>query len=668
MPFSLTGPDSFYAADETTWWDAVDKALKGAPRKRLYGETEDGLEIAPLYQRRTDLPARALRTGQDWTVVQRIDIPDPAQANAQILRDLENGAGGLDLVFAGAPSAHGNGILVETVEGLEALFDGVQLDLIELRLDAGERSVEHLALLLAYLERKGIDPASVDVAAGTDPFGWIALNGLMPSEPQISDRYLKDMVASVDRSGSPARLFNADGRVWHGAGGTPAQELALVLSSAAANLRLLEAAGLAPETWADRISISLVADADQFGTIAKARAFRALWACVLDGAQLPQTPARVHMSTSYRMLTRQDPWVNLLRNTVAAFAAGIGGADSVCVLPHTLAVGLPDGLARRLARNTQSILLEESNLAKVADPAAGSGALEDRTEKLCLSAWEMFQEIEGAGGLEAALGSGLVQRRIEEAAAALDRSVAFRKRPITGVSEFPDLSEKAVSVLEPSAKEPATTSAALDLPPPGDGAWFDALRRAALGGYSLPSPVRELAKPDNSVTVQKLRPMRVAEPFERLREAAAAAEERSGEAPKVFLASLGTLAQFSARASWTSNAFSAGGVTPVGPAVYETLEDLETAFRSSGAVIACLVSSDEVYETQAEEAARLLNDAGAEHVYLAGKAGEKEDSYLASGIDRFLYAGCDLLALLCEVHKRLGLDRDADTTRLEVSS
>jgi len=668
MPLSFTGPDSFFAADEEEWWTSVDKALKGASRQKLFGVTEDGLEIAPLYARRSDGPARSLRpAAEDWTVIQRIDIGDPDAANAQILEDLQGGAGGLELVFPDAATAYGHGTRVTDLAGLESLFKDVEANLISIRLEAGPDGPEALALMLALLEKKKIDPASVVLTAGFDPYGWTAVHGVAQADMDQVSRRLQDAAGSVHALGSPARVLTADGRIWHDAGATPAQELAYVLASAAAHLRLLEGTALAPEAWAERISMCLVAEADQFGTIAKARALRALWSCVLEGAGLPQAPAALHMATSYRMLTIRDPWVNLLRNTVAAFSAGIGGADSICVLPHTLAVGLPDGFARRLARNTQSILLEESNLARVMDPSAGSGAIEDRTDKLCDAAWELFQEVEAAGGMFQALDKGLVQERIGTARAELDKNVARRKRPITGVSEFPDLAETVVSVLADTLDAgEGTAGPPRDLPEPGDGQWFAAMKKLALEGAAL---LAHSTRPDPTLgepSLQVLAGGRIAEPFEDLRSAAASYEDRTGAPPKVFLASFGTLAQFTPRATWTANAFAAGGLEAIGPEVYGSLQDLLAAFQKSGAVLACIVSSDEVYELQAEQAAQALKDAGAAHLYLAGKPGPREAAYKQAGIGSFLYAGCDLLDLLKDAHSRLEMIYDGGQSDLEV--
>jgi methylmalonyl-CoA mutase len=668
MSLSFSAPERFLSVDEEAWWASVDKALKGLPRQKLFETTEDGFENAPLYTGRTDTPARLLRaSGRDWSVIQRIDIPDVKQANAQILEDLEGGASGLELVFSNATTADGFGIRVECLDDVETLLKDVQLELVDLRLEAGDQYAEVLALMLAYLEKNSLDPSMIRISAGTDPYGRSAAKGIVPEDPEIGFQQCRDVLESAKDFGSPARVLQADGRVWHEAGATPAQELACVLASAASHLRMLETTKLAPEEWADRISVCLVADADQIGTIAKARAFRALWSCILDGADLSQKPIKMHMSTSYRMLTSRDPWINLLRNTVATFAAGIGGADSIGVLPHTLAVGLPDAFARRLARNTQSILLEESNLAKVSDPAAGSGAIEDRTEKICATAWQLFQEIEASGGMFEALRQGLVQRHIETAGRDLGSKVAHRKRPITGVSEFPDLADNDVSVLKNGGDGLISKpNSSLNLPEPGDGQRFTAMRKSALEGKRLLVMTSEPDDGSESHSVPALGAGRISAPFEYLRSMADEFESRTAKPAIIFLASLGSLAQFTARATWTANAFAVGGFKALGPSVYNSLDDLVTAFRESGATMACIVSSDSVYEAQAEDTARALKEAGASRLYLAGKPGSREQAYAGAGVDIYLYAGCNLLALLEDAHSHLQQSDGVDLSDLEV--
>ena len=204
----------------------------------------------------------------------------------------------------------------------------------------------------------------------------------------------------------------ADGRVIHNAGGSEAQELAFALAVAVEYMRALEAGGVKLDDARRMIFFRMAADADQFLTIAKFRALRKLWARVEEACGLAPAPAFISAETAWRMMTKRDPYVNMLRATVAAFSAGLGGADSVTVLPYTAALGLPDAFARRIARNTQLVLIEEANVHRVADAGAGSGAIESITQELCAAAWRLFQGIEAAGGAAEALASGYIQRAV----------------------------------------------------------------------------------------------------------------------------------------------------------------------------------------------------------------------------------------------------------------
>jgi methylmalonyl-CoA mutase len=323
----------------------------------------------------------------------------------------------------------------------------------------------------------------------------------------------------------------------------------------------------------------------------------------------------VAAETAWRMLTRRDAAVNMLRNTIAVTAAGLGGADSITALPHTAPLGLPDRFARRIARNTQLVLLEESNLAKVADPAAGAGAVEDLTQGLCAAAWSQFQEIEKAGGAWSALERGLIQRQVAGVRAQRQKAIAERKETLTGTSDFPDLDE--------------TPAAVLDVAP-------------------VPLPKEAAA----AVTAEPLPRIRLAEPFEQLRDASDRFLAKTGARPKIFLANLGTPADFTARAAFARNFFEAGGIEASANDGFASHEDMVAAFRASGARLACLCSSDEVYGRDAANAANALDHAGATHIYLAGRPKERE-ALRAAGIGTFIFIGCDALELLKSVHDML---------------
>ncbi|MGE0213621.1 MAG: methylmalonyl-CoA mutase family protein, partial [Parvibaculaceae bacterium] len=357
-----------------------------------------------------------------------------------------------------------------------------------------------------------------------------------------------------------------------------------------------------------------------------------LWARILEAMDVEARPAVVHVETAWRMLSRRDPHVNLLRAATAAFSCLVGGADSVTVLPHTAAIGEADGFARRMARNILMLLTEESGVGRVADPAAGSGYVEALTRSLAEKAWADFQEIEREGGLSASLGSGAVQRRIAEAAARRNAAIATRKIPLTGVSEFPNLNEP-----------PLTPS-----PSPPEG-------RVAASGVEERSSDRGGQKKGEG-DIAPLSQHRLSEPFERLRDAADAFAGRTGARPAVYLATLGSLAEHGARAAWIENLLAAGGIGATrGPATAD-------GFSTSGASIACLCGSDAAYEAGAVAAVRALKEAGASEVLLAGRPREQEAVLKASGLDGLLHAGQDVLAALERLHAALGIAPAGDAS------
>jgi methylmalonyl-CoA mutase len=297
--------------------------------------------------------------------------------------------------------------------------------------------------------------------------------------------------------------------------------------------------------------------------------------------------------------------VNMLRTSMATFAAGIGGADSVTVLPYTLPLGLADGFARRVARNTQVVLLEESNLWRVADPAAGSGAIEALTDQLAHAGWAGFQQIEADGGIVASLQAGGIQGQIAKVRDARAKDIASRRAPLTGTSEFPNLDEAPVTVL--------------------------------ISAPAAPAPAK-LALPSH----------RLAALFEALRDAADASRKR----PTVFLANLGPMADHSARSTWIRNLLAAGGIASVTSGDgFTNSADVGAAFATSDASVACICGTDATYAELAETTAMTLKSAGCSTVYLAGRPGELEAALKAAGVDAFISAGQDMAALLAGIQQ-----------------
>ena len=604
-------------ASETDWREAVSKALKGAPLERLRTSTLDGYTIEPLYPRD---PAAGIvatpRGAAPWRVHQRIDHPDAAVANDLAMADLVGGAGGLDLVFSMSVRARGYGLAAADRAALDRLTTDVLLDLIALRIDAGPTATAIAHDLLAVAASRQIPAARLTLDLTLDPLGDAAVAG-------GSVQPLAEAVAAAAReavglatTGVAGTLMTADGRSWHEAGASRSQTLAAMLSAAVAYWRALAAAGMDLAAAADRIGFLLPVDHGQFSSIAEIRALRLMWSRATAAAGLGPRATRIHAETAFRMMSRLDANTNLIRTTIAAFAAGVGGADSVTVLPFSAANGLADAFARRLARNSQLVLQEEANLYRVVDPAAGSGRVETETRQLAEAAWAIFREIEAAGGLAANLETGALQSRIAATAADRARDIARRKEPLTGASEFPILGQEAPVVL--------------DLPP---------------------QPAQPSAH--FAVAFPALASRRLSEPFEALRDRALA------ERPSVFLANLGRIADFNLRSAWVKNLFEAGGIAGLGNDGFASHDELVTAFAASGTKAVCLASSDAIYAEEAEAVLARLKAAGAAPVFFAGKPADadREAQLRAAGVDVFIHAGQDVLAVLADAQARIAAAR-----------
>ncbi|PZU89617.1 MAG: methylmalonyl-CoA mutase [Chelatococcus sp.] len=636
--------DAFPTPSAEAWRAAVDKVLKGADfEKKLVSRSADGIRIEPLYAP-GDTMGRPLRgeIGR-WRVAARLDHPEPSKAAELALSDLDGGADTLCLSFAGARAARGYGLVADDVGALDTALGGVMLDLIRLRLDPAPEGRINALMLAALVEKRGLAPASLDIGFGLDPIGVLASHGSLAASWDEVSRRLAETIGALAGRGFKGPFITVDSRPYHEAGASEGQELAAVFATAIAYLRALEAQGMPLAQARDALSFTFVADTDEFLTIAKFRAARLLWTRIQEACGLAPKPASIHAETAWRSLTKRDPWVNLLRGTIAAFSAGVGGADSLLVQPFTAALGLADGFARRVARNTQLVLLEEANLWRVADPAAGAGGFEALTQALCEKAWAGLQDVEGHArdglpGMVAALTDGHVAALLASQREARARAIATRREPITGTSEFPNIAEAAVSVLD-VAQSRSVRKAAVARGTAEPDALMDAFLSGADRSLGLLAPVAGLQ-------ASALPSRRLAEAYEALRDKADARPER----PRVFLATLGPVADFTARSGFARNLFEAGGLTAtVGDGFAKEggtdLAALVAAYTASGARLACLCGTDAAYGSEGAAVAEALVKAGAT-VWLAGRPGEHEAALNKAGVDTFVFAGCDAVAVL----------------------
>ncbi len=606
LPEHLALAAEFPAVSRDQWRALVADVLArsgrsgaGDPELALASTTYDGITVKPLYTAadshgvavdgrpgqppfvRAATPQGTAATG--WDVRTRHCDSDPDHANRAVLADLTTGATSLWLVLGPAGLA---------VADLPAALAGVHLDLAPIALDAGAETPAASDALLELAAQRGIAPGTLAGTLGADPIGLQARTGIAADLTLLAE--LTERIGNCP----DLRVATVDATVYHSAGASDADEIGIATAVGVSYLRALTDAGSTVEQALNALEFRFAVTADQFPSIAKLRAARKVWDRVaeLSGAGAGRRGQRQHAVTSAAMMTQRDPWVNLLRTTIGCFAASVGGAEAITVLPFDAAIGISDDFARRIARNTHAVLHDEASLARVIDAAGGSWFIESLTDQLADKAWATFTAVERAGGALAALADGTVGHRLGATRDARAANIAHRRAPITGVSEFAYIDE--APVLRPPAPAAAT-------------------------GGPLPR-------------------IRYAADFEALRDRADAAPDR----PTVFLAALGPLASATPRVAFARNLFQAGGIAPVVGA--GTIDDIVAAFRASGSTVACLCASDRRYAEAAEPAAAALRAAGAHYIWLAGRPE-------VAGVDGNVFTGCDALAVLRTTLDRLGV-------------
>ncbi|GHG92331.1 methylmalonyl-CoA mutase family protein [Comamonas sp. JC664] len=617
----------FPAPSVDDWRRLVDKDLKGKPFSVLQSQLEGGLSLQPLYTQQdaasaqTEPPGVApyLRGTQalgltegGWMPCQEYSEPDVTQAANAIRTDLERGTWGVWLHLGET-----HGIRVPDAAAMGRLLAHAPLDTTHVHLEPEAEPLAAANLFLRAADQAGVARSALKGSLGVDPLGILARTGTLPRGLDATLAEAAPLVTSLREAAPGLRVLLVSTRAYADAGATAVHELAWAIATGVAYLRSLERAGVSPDVAARSIQFALSVGGQFFPEIARLRAARLLWAkavAACGGSPEAQAMA-LHARTASSTKTQRDPWVNILRATAESFAAVVGGADSISTAPFDEPLGTPDDSARRLARNTQLILRDESSLNRVADPAGGSYYLEQLTQELARAAWAELRRIESVGGMARALTEGDVARVLEETNQARAKAVRTRKLPIVGVSEFPHLGEAPVS------REPR--------PAPS---------HSAAPGAALP-----------------LRPVRVAEPFESLRDASDRHLAATGARPRAFMASLGTVAEHTARSTWTANVLAAGGIAPEDAHGFKDVADAAERFAASGAPLAVISGPDALYPEWIPALTAALKAKGARAVAVAGRPGEHEAAFRAAGVDVFLFAGADLFSLLSSLHQQLGV-------------
>jgi methylmalonyl-CoA mutase len=659
-------PGPFPATSTAEWRETVERDLRGATlEERLVTRTIEGLDIRPLYTADETPPdaataapgcapfIRGRRDAGGWTIRQVHDVASPTDVNRHVLEDLSGGVEAFQVRLdrsgrTGSTAAEDfgrDGTVIVSLDDLDRALRDAPIERLHIAIDAGGNTAVAFALLRALAERRGIAPSGLSATISGDPLGALARDGELPGTLSAAWDQVAGAIELAADDAPGVRPWVCSGRAWHDAGADGALDLALTIASSIDGLRELSRRGAEPGVAARHVEFQIGIGRDLFMEIARLRALRQLWSRVLElcGAPDAAGDVRIHANTSWRTLARRDPWVNMLRATTATFSAIAGGADSIGVAPFDAALGVPSPLARRVARNTQLVLRDESSLGVVADPAGGSWYVESLTEAIAERAWKLLQDVERQGGLGEALRSGWVRDNVAASAQRAEDEIRNRARPVTGVSNYANPDEAAPSTPAPGPlPKPPTRD---EVPAPSGTEPQEAIAK----GASLVAVTRATHAGESRAVAPALEPRREAEAFEHLMDAADAFAGQSGAPPRIFMAAWGPLPKHRARATWTTHAFHAGGIRVLAGDAAADVAGAVEAFRQSGARAAVIVTDDESLAESLADAVRGLRAAGAKWIAVAGRpkpTGDVEP-------DAMVYAGCDLLEVLTRCHAAL---------------
>ncbi len=695
--------DDFPRPSYDEWRAAAEQTLKGAAfEKKLITHTYEGIDLHPLYRQDdaeklahiNSLPGFApyVRGSSasgyliaPWDICQELAADSPEGFNRALRADLERGQNAINMALSAAtrmgqvsttPTASTDaGLALACHDDMQRALADINLAALPLLLQSGAATLPLAALLLALLRARGNDPTTLNGCLGGDPLGTLAQQGTLPAPLDTLYDDLAALIAWASNHAPSLQTLLVQGTPYHDSGASATQELAFALASATAYLRALLARGIAIDTAARTMRFAFSIGSNFFMEIARLRAARLLWARIVAafGGSNDAQRMTIHARTSRWNKTRYDPYVNMLRTTAEAFAGVLGGCTSLHVGAFDEVARTPDDFSRRIARNTQIILQQESHLDRAIDPAGGSWYVETLTDQVARAAWRLFQQVEQRGGMLAALQEGFPQAEVARVAAERARNIAHRRDIVVGTNMYPNSSEEP---LAPRATETNTP------PPPAtmsSNAGTATLREARASNASGPQVVEAAIAAaasgahldalagtlwgtgDNVPQVEPLRIHRGAEPFEQLRANAEAwAAAHGGQRPQVFLANMGPIPQHKPRADFSSGFFLVGGFDVLNTSGFATPEDAAQAALDSGAPIVVVCSTDDTYPHLVPPLAAQIKQARPDTLLvLAGYPKEHVEALQQAGIDEFIHMRANCYEVLARFQQQIGVSHDA---------
>ncbi len=690
------------------WKAQVEADLKGASfEKKLITKTYEGIDLKPIYTRKDieNLPhlknfpgsenyVRGTRasgyTDQSWLICQEIPYADAEDFNAALKNDLERGQTavdltldsatklGLDADFAGVEKVGDSGLSISAKNSLARALKDVDLEKYPIFVRTGFSSLPILALLAAHLNEKNFNLKNLRGSFEADPIGYIAENGSLPvSWDFIFDEMAKVVNWSTENMPN-VKTIGVDGSLYHNSGASAVQELALVLATGNEYFSVLIDKGIPAEEIANKLRFTFAVGPFYFMEIAKLRAAKILWSKILEAYGVDENDRKmnIHVRTSRHNQTMIDPYVNMLRTTTEAFSAIVGGIDSMHTNPFDESFAVPDQFSRRIARNTQILLKEESHLDKLIDPAGGSYFVESLTSEVAEKAWKLFQEIDAKGGMIKSLEANYPQTLIAETDSERRKNLSNRKDVLVGTNMYANGKEKKIErqKLDKEKFHKKRTEYLQKLRVSGDnGTHQNILEKlqnltdknstdligTCIEAFAEGATIGEIAKTTrvnagDAVKISKVKIHRASEIFEELRDKAIEYQASNGSKPKVFLATMGPLKQHKPRADFSTGFFEVGGFEVIYQKGFDSSSDASEAAINAGAQVVVICSTDETYPEIVPQLVRGLKSKNKDIVIiLAGYPKDQIEEHKKSGVDDFIYLGCDAYELLNKLFNKI---------------
>ncbi|MCP4601166.1 MAG: methylmalonyl-CoA mutase [Proteobacteria bacterium] len=690
------------------WREATEKSLKGAPfDKKLLTKTYEGITLKPMYnpddvQALThigSLPGFApyvrgvsatRQSAEPWKVCQEISHPSPAEMNKALLHDLERGQTAIRLVLDRAglsgkdpdraePSDVGyGGVSIIATDDIAEILSNVEIERYPIYIKVDSAGVSVAALLAAHLRTCNIKLSNLNGCIENDPLGMLVMTGSSPRPLENLYSEMAALTAWAKEHAPSLQTIAVCGHHYHNAGGSAVDELAFSLATGVEYLRELINRNLLVDDIAPRVLFSMSVGANFFVEIAKLRAARLVWARAVEafGGGEEAKKMTTHVCTSSWTKTINDPYVNMLRATTETFSAAMGGADSILTNPFDEPVRKSDAFSRRIARNVQIILQEESHLGQVIDPVGGSWYVEHLTDEIASRAWTLFQDVEKEGGMARAISAGIPQKKVAHTAEMRARDLDTRKAVFIGTNIYPNATEQPLDtkdldhkvVTEKRSAKAATrladadrTSNFLDkliaLQDASPKEMVEAAIEAASNGATLGEINQALTPTDSEIVrVKPVNIHRGATRHEKLRQASLRYEAETGKKPRVFLSNMGPISQHKARADFSTGFFEVGGFEVLGNDGFSSPEQAAQAAKAAGADIIVICSTDETYPELVPKFINSFNENnGNAKIVLAGYPKDQIEDHKKSGVDAFIHLRSNNYEMLADFLQGIGV-------------